>query len=37
MWRKHYKDVAPDWKPLDDLIGVLTQIDNMTTGLKRAD
>jgi NTP pyrophosphatase (non-canonical NTP hydrolase) len=26
-------DHAPDWKPLDDILGVLTQIDNITTGL----
>jgi hypothetical protein len=33
IWSKHYKDIAPHWKPLDDLIGVLTQINNMTAGL----
>ena len=26
IWEQHYKDVAPQWKPLDDLMGVLTQI-----------
>ena len=35
MWEQHYKDVAPQWKPLDNLMGVLTQIDNMTSGLTR--
>jgi hypothetical protein len=35
IWEQHYKDVAPQWKPLDDLLGVLTQIDNMTSGLTR--
>lgn len=35
IWEKHYKDAAPQWKPLDDLMGVLTQIDNMTSGLPR--
>lgn len=35
IWEKHYKDTAPHWKPLDDLVGVLTQIDNMTSGLTR--
>lgn len=35
IWEKYYKDTAPDWKPLDDLVGVLTQIDNMTSGLTR--
>lgn len=32
--RKHFPEV-PNWKPLDDVFGVLTQIDNMTTGLAR--
>lgn len=35
LWEKHYKDTAPQWKPLPDLLGVLTQIDNMTAGLIR--
>ena len=35
IWEKHYKDTAPQWKPLDYLIGVITQIDNMTSGLTR--
>ena len=35
LWEKHYKDIAPQWKPLDDLMGALTQIDNMTSGLTR--
>jgi hypothetical protein len=33
IWGQHYRDVAPQWKPFDDLMGVLTQIDNMTSGL----
>ena len=33
IWEMHYKTIAVDWKPLPDLIGVLTQIDNMTSGL----
>jgi hypothetical protein len=36
IWEQHYKATAPQWKPLDDLIGVLTQIDNMTSGLTTA-
>jgi len=32
---KHFPDVV-EWKPLPDLYGVLTQIDNMTTALKRS-
>jgi hypothetical protein len=37
LWRNHWTDSAPDWKPLSgDLIGILTQIDNMTAGMTRA-
>jgi hypothetical protein len=35
IWEKHYKATAVNWKPLPDLMGVLTQIDNMTAGLTR--
>jgi hypothetical protein len=34
IWRKRYAKKAPDWKPLPDLYGVLTQIDNMIAGLE---
>jgi hypothetical protein len=33
IWKKHYQFTAPQWEPFDDLMGVLTQIDNMTSGL----
>ena len=33
LWEKHYKSSSPDWKPLDDLCGLLSQIDNMICGL----
>ena len=33
LWEKHYRDIAPEWEPLKDLMGVLTQIDNMISGL----
>lgn len=33
--RKHYPEVT-QWKPLPDLLGVITQLDNMSTGLVRA-
>lgn len=33
MWERHYKDDAPNWQPLDDFMGVLSQISNMLTGL----
>lgn len=37
LWEKHYRNAAPNWKPLTgDLIGILTQIDNMTSGLALA-
>lgn len=35
LWGKHYREDAPNWRPCDDLMGVLTQIDNMLTGLGR--
>ena len=35
LWKTHYKTDAPEWEPCDDLMGVLTQIDNMTVGLTR--
>jgi len=35
IWEKHWKDQSPDWQPLPDLMGVLTQIDNMTSGMIR--
>lgn len=34
---KHWRSDARNWEPLGELIGVLTQIDNMTVGLSRAD
>ena len=35
IWATHYKADAPEWEPCDNLMGVLTQIDNMVTGLGR--
>lgn len=35
IYEQRYRQDAPDWKPLPDLLGVLTQIDNMTAGLVR--
>lgn len=34
LWHNYYKADTPEWKPCDDLMGVLTQIDNMIVGLK---
>ena len=36
IWAKHYKNESPNWTPLPDVLGVLTQIDNMTCGLEKA-
>lgn len=36
LWEKHWKTDAPEWQVQPDLVGVLTQIDNMTAGLVRA-
>jgi hypothetical protein len=33
IWQQHYKNTAPQWQVFDDLLGVLTQIDNMAAGL----
>jgi chromosome segregation ATPase len=32
---KHFRFDSPCWRPLPDLLGLLTQIDNMTSGLAR--
>ena len=36
IWEKHYKEESPHWRPFDNTLGVLTQIDNMTCGLEKA-
>lgn len=36
IWQSHYRDDSPDFQLLDDCHGVLSQIDNMVTGLVRA-
>ena len=35
IYQKHFEKTAPNWEPLPDLLGVLTQIDNMASGMKR--
>jgi len=35
LWSQWYREDSPNWKPLPDLRGVISQIDNMTTGLSR--
>ena len=37
LWQEHYAEDAPQWEPLaGDLLGLLSQIDNMASGLTRA-
>lgn len=34
LWRRHYQKESPAWKPLEgDLVGLISQIDNMAAGL----
>lgn len=33
IWSSHYRGIAPQWKPLPDLCGVISQIDNMAAGM----
>lgn len=35
IWERDWKKEAPHWQPLDDLLGVLTQIDNMLAGMEK--
>lgn len=34
IWRAEYMKTAPDWKPLDGLPGMVSQIDNMYAGVR---
>lgn len=34
IYGQHYLDESPNWRPLPDLMGLLTQIDNMYAGLR---
>jgi len=34
IYGQHYLDESPNWRPLPDLFGLLTQIDNMYAGLR---
>lgn len=36
LWQRHYREDAPQWEPCGDLMGLLSQIDNMVSGLTRA-
>ena len=33
IYNNHYKDIAPNFGLCDSLIGIMTQIDNMTAGM----
>jgi hypothetical protein len=33
IWRTNYADDAPQWEPLPDIDGIVSQIDNMAAGL----
>lgn len=35
IWKMFYREEAPEFEPLDDILGLITQIDNMVTGLER--
>ena len=37
LWEKHWREQSPEWQPLDTIEGVLSQIDNMTVGMVRAE
>ena len=36
LWKTYYQKESPEWEVLDTSIGVITQIDNMLTGLTKA-
>jgi len=37
LWERHWKETSPHWRPFDDVLGVLTQIDNMVSRLMHPD
>ena len=34
IWRAEFRHEAPNWKPLDDLPGMISQLDNMYAGVR---
>ena len=34
IWKAEYRKTAPDWQPLPDLVGLITQLDNMYAGVR---
>lgn len=37
IWSRNYREVSPQWEVCGDLMGVLSQIDNMVSGMSAAD
>lgn len=37
IWSRNYREVSPQWEVCEDLMGVLSQIDNMVSGMSAAD
>jgi hypothetical protein len=35
IWKIFYRDEVPEFKPLNDILGLISQIDNMVSGLTR--
>ena len=35
LYKQYYKDDSPNWEPLDTTTGLLTQIDNMVSGMEK--
>lgn len=35
IWRAEFRNDAPNWKPLDDLPGMISQMDNMYAGVRQ--
>ena len=33
LWKKYYAEKAPEWGPFTDLVGVISQLDNMIAGM----
>lgn len=36
LQKKHWPELTGRWEPLDSTVGLLSQIDNMTSGMVRA-
>ena len=36
IWEQYYKEDSPDWGLCDSVAGVITQIDNMVSGMEKS-